>query len=475
MKKLYLFTLILLVGYISPAISQSYFQEVYKSSPYNQEGQDVLAVSDGGYLIAGYTTNSQQYDRDILLIKTNSTGKEQWRKTYGGNKPDFPYHMLETTDGNYFLIGYSQSFRNGDYDIYLLKIKPTGTLVWQKTYGGAANDFGMDIIKTNDGNYLIVGSTNSVSYDDQDAYLIKINSEGNILWEKTYGGNEDDFGNSVIQTSSGSIVMLGQTFSGSAQNGDAYLLKLDQHGDTTWTKRFGGSQHDDGIYLTTSSDGGYVFVVRDSSNAGKDVDIRVIKTNSSGTIVWNKVYGGDKKDTPKMIQCTSDGGFVIAGHSRSFGWINPDMWILKCNSNGDTVWTRHFGGPDHEHCYVTRQLPNGSYIAVGKTESYGPDFDPIFLKISQTGTMTVGIEDELVAEDVISIYPNPTNGPLTILPPEKVLYKLTTHSNTGQMIESRVAQTGASTLDLGGYDAGLYIITMETDQAVIRRRVLVVK
>ena len=138
---------------------QTYFQKVYQSSPHDQEAQDVLPTSDGGYILAGYTTNTTFNDCDVYIMKADANGNLLWTKTYGVNKPDFPYHMLATNDGNYFLVGYSQSYGGGDYDILLMKIDPSGNMLWTKTYGGFGNDMGRDIIATNDGNYLIVGSS----------------------------------------------------------------------------------------------------------------------------------------------------------------------------------------------------------------------------------------------------------------------------------------------------------------------------
>ncbi|MDF2448447.1 MAG: hypothetical protein K0R26_951 [Bacteroidota bacterium] len=403
---LFIFTLSLICN------SQPYFQKTY-NMPLDQEGQDVLPTPDGGYMVVGYTNTSILYDCDLMIFKTDAAGNQLWTKTYGGNKPDFPYHMLATNDGNYFLVGYSQSYGGGDLDILLQKFDPNGNQIWLKTYGGWGNDFARDVIATNDGNYIIIGSSNSQSTTGQNANLIKIDPAGNVIWNKTYGGPANDHGCNIKQCSDGGYIMLGQTFSYGVGNGDAWLVKLDANGDTTWTKTFGGAQNDEGISLTVNNDDSFTFIIRDSSNVGQDIDTRIIKTSPTGNIIWDKTYGGNKKDTPKMIQKTSDGGYVVAAISRSFGWINPDMWILKLNSSGDTTWTRHYGGSNNEHCYTVRELSDGSYIAVGKTTSYGPTMDPILLKINSNGKVTVGVE-ELAHNSSVLLYPNPNSGHINI-------------------------------------------------------------
>ncbi|MBC7695366.1 MAG: T9SS type A sorting domain-containing protein [Burkholderiales bacterium] len=453
--------------------AQSYFQKTYPMSN-DQEGQDVLPTSDGGYLIAGYTNTSILYDCDLLIIKTDAVGNKLWSKTYGGNKPDFPYHMLATNDGNYFLIGYSQSYGGGDMDILLQKIDPSGNQIWLKTYGGSGNDYARDVTATADGNYMIVGSSNSQSTTGQNANLIKIDPSGNVIWNKTYGGSANDHGCIVKQCSDGGYIMLGQTYSYGIGNGDAWLVKMNSNGDTTWTKTFGGSQNDEGVSLAVNSDDSFTFLIRDSSTAGKDIDIRVVKTSSTGNVMWNKVYGGSQKDTPKMIQHTSDGGYVIAGISRSFGWINPDMYVLKLTNSGDTTWTRHFGGANHEHCYAVRELSDGSYIAVGKSASYGPDIDPILLKINSNGLLSVGLTEYASLSSAIQLYPNPNKGELNLDLSNFKATKITVLNTLGEMVYSKnIENEQKINIKLPDQKTGLYFIRTESETHSVTNKFII--
>ncbi len=457
------FKLFLIFALVLQFSGQAQFLKVFKSSPYDQEGQDILPTADGGYLICGYTTNSTINDCDVLLIKSDWFGNELWRKTFGGAKPDFPYHMLATSDGNYFLVGYSQSYGGGDYDILLLKVSPNGDLLWQKTYGGNGNDLARDIIATSDGNYMIVGWSKAAGQPDNNANLIKIDPAGTEIWNKKFGSSADDFGNCIKTTSDGGYIMVGQTYGLGASGGDAWLVKLNSSGDTTWTKRFGGAQNDEGYYLTVAPDGGFVFLVRDSSNAGQDIDVRMIKTDASGTVLWNKVYGGNQKDTPKMVQNTADGGFIVAAISRSFGWINPDMWILKCTSTGDTTWTRHYGGAANEHCYVVREMSDGSYIAVGKAASYGPDFDPIFVKMNSQGTLVVGLEE---SQDLVGfkVYPNPVRNELSFTVANNSTAKFFIQDVSGRYLNVEfTTHSDLITTDVSHLNSGIYLLTVVSE------------
>jgi hypothetical protein len=448
-----------------------YFLQVYQSSPYNQEGQDVLATPDGGYLIAGYTQNNDPSDCDVYIIKTDGGGNKISTKTYGGAKPDFPYHMITTFDGNYFLIGYSQSYGSGDVDVLLMKVDQNGNLIWQKTYGGSGNDYGQDIIATSDGNYVIVGSSNSGA-STYEANLIKIDPAGNLIWNRMLGGAFDDFGRSVKQCSDGSLIVLGCTME--FGNGDAYLIKTDNAGVFQWNKAIGGSGYDEGAYINVNSDGSFTFLIRDSSTVAMDIDVRIVKTDPAGTVIWSKAYGGDKKDTPKMIQPTSDGGYIVAAISRSFGWVNPDMWIMKFDNAGDTTWTRHYGGVNNEHCYVVREQPDGSYIAVGKTASYGPDMDPIFLKLNSNGTLAVGIHEQRLVYNNIRLYPNPGNGIIKIDLNDFKASKISIVNAIGQEIYRKEIK-GEESIDMDLQDkrSGLYLLKCESEtQCIIKNFII---
>ncbi len=453
--------------------AQTTFQKVYTSA-YDMDGLDVIPAQGGGYIITGMTTNDIIDDMDIHIIKTNSTGEIEWTKTYGGDKPEYSFGILKATDNSgYYIIGYSRSygFAGADSDTWLIKIGNDGAKLWDKLYGTWGNDQGKEIISTSDGNYMLVGQSNSATMPDYQAFLIKIEPDGDIIWDKYYGGSSAvELGNSVKQTPDGGYIMLGQTFSYGAGNGDAYLVKTDADGVKEWEETYGGTQNDEGIFITANNDGTYTFCVRDSSTAGTDVDVQIIKTQADGTEIWNKNYGGNRKDTDKMIQPTSDGGYVVAAISRSFSFSQlPDMWILKLDSNGDTLWTRSYGGQDNEHCYSVRQTSDGGYIAVGKAESFSVENGIMFLKLNSNGQMGPSAIVEFSQNSSFEVYPNPTDGILNIdfqnFKEQNSTIKI---SNVlGQEVFSHVLDHSATNnmtkaVDLKGNEHGIYFLTVQS-------------
>ena len=470
---IYRFIILLIILCPLTAFAQNSFLTTYPTT-YDKDAREVLVTPDGGYLIAGSTNNSNLVDADLYVLKTDAQGVFQWGQIYGGSRPEYAYSMVETSDGNYFVLGYSQSFGGGDFDTYLIKISPTGTLLWEKTYGGTGNDHGREIIKTTDGNYAFVGTTSSGFTSDQ-AFLTKIDLAGTVLWTKYYGGSMHEGGNTLKETADGGFIIAGQTFSYGQSNGSAYLVKTHSNGDTSWTKYYNtGTIISEVNSLISNADGSFVFVVRDSSSTN-DIDVRVMKTDSLGVLAWNKLYSGTKKDTPKKIQKTSDGGYVIASSSRSFGWLNPDMWILKLNNIGDTTWTKHYGGTNHEHGNDIKQTADGGYIAVGHAKSYGPDGQRILLvKIPNSTTVGVRINDSEIS---FNLFPNPSkNGHLNFQFEKNTLSKITVSNTLGQIIynEEIVFQSKETKeIDFENNQPGIYLVTVRTENSVITKKIII--
>lgn len=481
MKALYKFGYQLMVVLLLQIVSfklgaQVTFQKVF-SDVYDMDGLDVITANDGGYIITGMITNDIINDMDIHIIKTNNTGDIEWTKTYGGNRPEYSFGILHATDSSgYYIIGYSQSFGGGDYDTWLLKIDNGGDTLWAKTYGSWGNDQGKEIIPTSDGNYLLTGYSNSTTYPDYQAYLLKIDPDGNLIWDKYYGGVYAEFGNSVKQTPDGGYIMLGITYSYGV-NGDAYLVKTNSLGDTIWTKQFGGNHLDEGIFVVSNNDSTYTFCVRDSSTNGTNIDVQIIKTDANGTIIWDKNYGGTEKDTDKMIQKTNDQGYVVAAISRSFGLNLPNMWILKLDSEGDTLWSRSYGGTDNEHCYAVRQTADGGYIAVGKCESFSNEDGIMFLKLNSNGKLGPLGVNEIYSENNLYIYPNPSKMIVNVNLNEVVSpVSIRITDAFGQLIflETKYSTNKNNTIsiDLKGNKPGVYFLTTISGEKINSKKII---
>jgi hypothetical protein len=353
MKKiLFLFCLCFL--FIEFSEGQITFQKGYGGID-NDVARSLQQTMDGGYIITGETYSFGAGFSDVYLIKTDANGDTIWTKTFGGSNYDKGYSVKETTDGGYIVTGTTNNFGGG---VYLIKTDVNGDTLWTKVFGVASQAGGYSVQQTADGGYVITG----VRGDD--IYLIKTDDDGNLLWSKTYGGTDIDFGNSVQQTIDGGYIIAGYTRSFGAGNADIYLIKTDGNGDTLWSKTYGGTEYDIGNFVQQTTDGGYIITGETWSFTVSPNDIYLIKTDANGDTLWTKTFGGGSDNYGTCVQQTTDAGYILAGYAGTFG--NGTI-LIKTNAFGDTLWTKSFGGWGGDS-YSVQQSTDGGYIILASDD-----------------------------------------------------------------------------------------------------------
>ena len=261
----------------------------------------------------------------------------QWAIIYGGSDFNFDWarSIQQTSDGGYIVAGSTESFGAGGIDFWVLKLTSTGEIEWQRTYGGIYWDETYSIQQTSDGGYIVAGFTLSFGAGDDDSWILKLNSAGAIEWQHTYGGSKDDKFRSIQQTSDGGYIVAGDTASFGAVNNNFWILKVDSSGDIEWQRAYGGNSGDYAYSIQQTSDGGYIVAGYTLSFGVESSDFWILKLGSSGDIEWQHTYGGDFVDHAYSIQQTSDGGYIVAGETGSFGINYDDLFIIKLYSDGD--------------------------------------------------------------------------------------------------------------------------------------------
>jgi hypothetical protein len=363
---------LLLVGLgVGKSVVQAPSWEWFKTFGGSEDdsGSSVQQTSDGGFILVGTTTSFGAGGFDVWLIKTDADGNKLWEKTFGGIRDDRGHSVQQTSDGGFILLGWTESFDAREADVWLIKTDASGNIEWDRTFGGSDRDKGSSVQQTSDGGFILVGYTESFGAGWADVWLIKTDADGNKLWEKTFGGSGLDSGSSVQQTSDGGFIIVGYTTSFGAGGFDVWLIKTDADGNKLWEKTFGGSRRDWGSSVQQTSDGGFIIVGYTTSfGAG---DVWLIKTDANGNKQWDRTFGGSDWDEGWSVQQTSDGGFIIVGWTWSFGAGGPDVWLIKTDANGNKQWDRTFGGSDWDWGFSVQQTSDGGFIIVGSTESFG--------------------------------------------------------------------------------------------------------
>jgi hypothetical protein len=301
-----------------------------------------------------------------------------FQKTYGGINGDEGRAVQQTVDGGYIIMGTTASYGNG---IYLLKTDPFGDIQWAKTFGGPAGAYGYSVEQTLDGGYIVIGGTYSFGAGNADIYLVKTDSNGDTLWTKTIGGPNNDHGYSGQQTTDGGYIITGV---GSFSMKGIYLIKTDAGGSLLWTKIYGGAASANGLCVQQTSDGGYILSGETTGSGPGSYDVYLIKTDSVGDTLWTKTYGGTNTDEGYSVRQTSDKGYIIAGNTRSFGPDNQDIYLIKTDVGGTVIWSKKFTGAYTEYAYCVRQTFDGGYVIAGMTQSFGPGAYAIYLLKTDT-------------------------------------------------------------------------------------------
>jgi hypothetical protein len=353
----------------------------------------VLQTNDGGFLLTGDTRSYGAGLSDAYLVKTDPTGNMQWYKTYGGPADESACGVCKTNDGGYAVLAMTNSYGAGSDDFWLLKIDVNGNLQWNKTYGGAGRDTSYTVSQTANGEYVLLGFTNSYGAGGYDAWVVKTDATGNILWSKTYGGAGNDYGGNLIVTADGSYTVVGYSTSFGGYKG--WLFMLDLSGNMLWEKTFGIGIYSYACWGIQTSDGGYA--IAGATYPSSLTDLWVFKTDSSGNLQWEKTFGGSANDVGWNVAQMTDGGYAIVGETSSYGSGGVDSWLIRTDSSGNMLWDKTYGGTGTEFTDDIIRTSDGGLAIAGFTNSFGAGgYDMWLIRVDEFGVVPEGFSLGLI-------------------------------------------------------------------------------
>ncbi len=380
-------------------------------------GYSVIQTTEGGFAVAGYTASYGAGLFNLWLIKTNSLGDTIWTRTVGGNMGDGGRSIVELPDEGYLIAGTTASSGAGSSDFWLVKMDVNGDTVWTKTYGGNTVDGSLSLLPvSNDTGYVIVGYTKSFGMGGYDLWLIRTDVNGDTLWTRTYGGSSDDKGRGVLATNDGGYLIIGTTESFGAGGVDIWIVRTDTNGDTLWTQTYGGMEDESGDAVQLCADGGFILAGSTESFGSGLSDFWLVRTDVNGDTLWTRTYGGSNDDVCRSAQSTVDGGYILAGSTQSFGAGGFDLWLVKTDDNGDTLWTRTIGGYADDYGHCVRQTADEGFIVTGHTHTQTAGYSDIWLvRLGPDVPVTTKGQPHTPSGFTLSQnYPNPFNPSTTI-------------------------------------------------------------
>ena len=382
----------LLIGLL---VSQGLFARTFGGTDYDY-GYSIAATADGGYIVSGTTWNFGAGNADCFILRLDSQGVLQWARTYGGGDYDYAEDITPTSDGGYAIAGRMASFAV-NYDFILIKTNSVGAFQWASRFWGGNYEYLYSVTQTTDGGFALAGETTTYGAGAYDILVVKTDATGAFSWARTFGGLNYDRVNSegsITRTADGGVAVTGCTENFGAGGFDVMAVKLSAAGNVEWVRTLGGPANERGYTIIQTTDAGFALTGYTASYGAGSADVLVVKMDSLGRAEWARAIGGDSSDYGYSLVQAPDGGYVIAGSTNSFGAGGGDFLAVRLSSSGDLEWARTFGGPSGDGAASITTATDGGYVLAGRTSSYGQgNGDIMVIKLDANGNYSDCVAD----------------------------------------------------------------------------------
>jgi hypothetical protein len=374
---------------------------------HNDGFRSAIATSDGANLAVGYTYSFGPANSNVFAVKVDDNGDTLWMRTYGGAGLDYGYGVCETADGNYVITGYTTSSGAGKEDVYVIKIDAQGDTVWTRTYGGPEPDEGRGICATSDGCVVVTGRTDSYGEGNNDLYLLKIDADGDTVWTRVFGSTRLDWGTGVCLTQDGNYAACGSSdeFTGDL---NMYLVKVDPAGNLLWENHYGGTGYNEPDWATDIEAVADTELIVSGNTAieGRDPSQGCfLRVNPAGTQLGFRKYLDPYYEYATSICGTPDGGNLFCGSDKRVADQTNDLLIYRRPAAGGFAIEQVMGGDGCDWGSSIVQAHTGIYLIAGHTESSGAGgFDGWLLYLAEPGA---GIGDRASSAGALLAAPSP--------------------------------------------------------------------
>ncbi|MFK7970709.1 MAG: caspase domain-containing protein [Bacteroidia bacterium] len=363
----------LMIGFGNWATAQT-FARTYGGDR-NEHAISAVQSRNGDFIVTGFTDSYGEGKTDIWVMRTDRRGNELWRVYMGDKNNDWPNAMIETRDGHIVIAGHQEKKTGTDdkpkyvNDAWVFKLDRNGEMVWSETFGGRKNDEANALVELADGSLGITGYSGTFSRGQNDIWVLRLTRDGDKMWAKNFGGKKTEEGHGITQAPDGDMIITGYTTSFGNGGADILVMKVDLDGSKVWLRNYGGSGNDAGEAITVTASGELLVAGWTGSDGAGGLDGTVLKLDTDGVYQWQRYYGQDRKDVFYSITPLRD-GFAVSGYASDPIHGTKSLWAARMSGDGGMVWEKQFTGENDDLGHSISQTDDGGFLIAGGTKSF---------------------------------------------------------------------------------------------------------
>lgn len=445
----------------------------YYGGPLSEELTDLRTTSDGGFILTGFSESlgSGTTDSDFYILKVDSAGGLQWARAYGSGTNDYAYAGLETYDGNYFICGFTSNTSSPYVEGYYMKLNAAGDTIWTRTVGGVDNDWLHMAEQSSDSGFIMAGTSQSFSsyWSSGDAFVVKTDKDGVVQWSKVYIDQVAHECTSLLKTQDGGYAITGRGGNNTSLGPNPYLIKINSIGDTLWTRLYGNNNGDLVLGLGNLSDNSLVLCGSMAEPPYTKQQAYLLKINSSGDTSWAYTYGDTLINDYYYCRSVVEmpGGKLLAvGDVRNTWFGNRDIYLIQ------TLGTGISGCATKPICPVKAFGPTPQVVVIQSKR-----LKTLRRNITTDSSQGIPVADlcayvsvpEIEQANRVRLYPNPSVGKLSVDLGDQFYgqTRISVKNGLGQELLEVFAASSTQELDLSHLSGGTYHIKVQNSQQVL--------
>ncbi len=344
-------------------------------------------LPDGGFIVVGNTRQSRTGRYDAWILRVGNDGALVWHNHFGGPATDQFRDVVVLADGSIVAAGHTRSTGAGESDLWLVKLTPDGVPLFERTHGGPANDKVRAVARGDGDEIFVTGFTASEGAGERDLWVRRFTPDGAPVWSRTLGTARHDEGFDLAVLADGSVAVTGHFWTDPARGYDVAVARLSAGGEMIWQRSLDRAPFEVGTALAPAPDGGLLVTGTTSVEGLRNTDLWAIRLDADGATIWERTYGGARSEEPWEVAAAAAGGFIVAVETFSQG-VGGDIWLLRLAPDGAVIWERLFGGALWERPSALLETSDGGLVLGGHTASKGAGFeDGWLLRLTPDGLL----------------------------------------------------------------------------------------